>query len=64
MRTSAGGRIADSIAAFGFNVPVLIDEKDVVVAGHGRVLAAKSLGLDEVPVITLDHLNEAERRSS
>jgi ParB-like chromosome segregation protein Spo0J len=57
------GRIADSIAAFGFNVPVLVDEKGGVLAGHGRVLAARRLKLEEVPTITLDHLTEAERRA-
>ena len=56
-------RIADSIAAFGFNVPVLVDGGGGVLAGHGRVLAAMRLGLKEVPTITLDHLNEAERRA-
>ena len=56
-------RIADSIAAFGFNVPVLIDEKGFVLAGHGRVLAARRLGLDEVPTIALDHMTEAESRA-
>jgi len=56
-------RIADSIAAFGFNVPVLIDGESRVVAGHGRLLAAKRLGLAEIPTIALDHLSEAERRA-
>jgi ParB-like chromosome segregation protein Spo0J len=56
-------RIADSIAAFGFNVPVLVDEKGGVLAGHGRVLAAIRLGLKEVPTIMLEHLSEAERRA-
>ncbi len=56
-------RIADSIAAFGFNVPVLIDGSGGVLAGHGRVLAARRLGLKEVPTIALDHLNEAQRRA-
>jgi ParB-like nuclease domain len=56
-------RIADSIAAFGFNVPVLIDGDSRVVAGHGRVLAARRLGLSEIPAIILDHLSEAERRA-
>ena len=56
-------RIADSIAAFGFNVPVLVDEKCGILAGHGRVLAARRLGLKEVPTIMLDHLSEAERRA-
>ena len=54
---------ADSISAFGFNVPVLVDASNGIVAGHGRVLAAKRLGLKEVPTIALDHLNEAQRRA-
>jgi hypothetical protein len=56
-------RIADSIAAFGFNVPVLIDGNGGVLAGHGRVLAARRLGLKEVPTIALDHLTEGQRRA-
>jgi DNA modification methylase len=56
-------RIADSVSAFGFNVPVLVDANNGIVAGHGRVLAAKRLGLSEVPTIALDHLNEAQRRA-
>jgi len=56
-------RIADSIAAFGFNVPILIDGDGAVLAGHGRVLAARRLGLREVPTIALDHLSEPERRA-
>src|SRR5271166_5080199 len=56
-------RIADSILAFGFNVPILIDEKGGVLAGHGRVLAARRLGLKEVPTITVDHLTESESRA-
>ena len=56
-------RIADSIAAFGFNVPVLIDGDGAVLAGHGRVLAARRLGFSEVPTIALEHLSEPERRA-
>lgn len=56
-------QIAASIAEFGFVNPVLIGTDDVIVAGHGRVLAAKRLGLAEVPVIVLDHLSEAQRRA-
>lgn len=56
-------RIADSISAFGFNIPVLVDASNGIVAGHGRVLAAKRLGLKEVPTIALDHLNEAQHRA-
>ena len=57
------GQLARSIAAFGFNVPVLVDRGLQVVAGHGRLLAAKQLGLSEVPTILLDHLNEARSRA-
>ncbi len=56
-------QIAASIAEFGFVNPVLIGADDLIVAGHGRVLAAKLLGLTEVPVIVLDHLSEAQRRA-
>lgn len=53
-------QIARSIEAFGFNVPILVDEKDQVVAGHGRLLACKELGWEEVPTIALAHLTEAQ----
>jgi DNA modification methylase len=55
--------IANSIATFGFNVPVLIDAEDNVIAGHGRLLAARRLGWSEVPTIRLDHLSEGQRRA-
>ena len=50
-------QIADSIREFGFTNPVLIDEEDGIIAGHGRVLAAHLLGLDEAPCIVLTHLS-------
>jgi DNA modification methylase len=56
-------QIADSIRAFGFNNPILITDDGEVIAGHGRLEAAKLLGLTEVPTIRLSHLNEAERRA-
>lgn len=56
-------QIANSIASFGFNVPVLVDTQQSVIAGHGRVLAAKELGWSEVPVIALEHLDAAQRRA-
>jgi DNA modification methylase len=56
-------QIAGSIRAFGFNNPVLVDEKGGIIAGHGRVLAAEKLGLDRVPTIRLDHLSENDRRA-
>src|ERR1700734_2131022 len=56
-------QIAASIAAFGFNNPILVDTKAGIIAGHGRLLAARKLGLTEVPVIVLDHLSEAQKRA-
>jgi hypothetical protein len=56
-------QIAGSTAEFGFVNPVLIGPDDVIVAGHGRVLAALKLGLAEVPVIVLSHLSDSQRRA-
>ena len=56
-------KIADSIRAFGFNVPVLIDRENNVGAGHGRLLACAELGWTEVPTICLDHLTPAQVRA-
>ncbi len=56
-------QIAASIAEFGFNNPILVDTKAGIIAGHGRLLAARKLGLKEVPVIVLDHLSEAQKRA-
>ena len=56
-------KIADSMQRFGFVNPILIDDNNVIIAGHGRVSAAKSLGMTEVPTILLDHLTETERRA-
>ncbi len=56
-------QIAASIAEFGFVNPVLVDAAGVLVAGHGRVLAAKRLGLTSVPAIRLAHLTEAQARA-
>jgi DNA modification methylase len=53
-------QIARSIEAFGFNVPILVDERQNVVAGHGRLLAARRLGWSTVPVIRLKHLSESQ----
>jgi DNA modification methylase len=55
--------IAGSIAAFGFVNPVLVGPDQVIIAGHARVLAARKLGLTEVPVIVLGHLSETQRRA-
>ena len=56
-------QIAGSIAEFGFINPILVGEDDVIIAGHGRLLAAQKLGLAEVPVIRLEHLSETQRRA-
>jgi DNA modification methylase len=56
-------QIARSIEVFDFNVPVLVDGKDRVIAGHGRILACALLGRAEVPTIRLDHLSEAQARA-
>jgi DNA modification methylase len=55
--------IAQSIEAFGFNAPILIDRGRQIVAGHGRYEAAKLLGLTQVPVIFLDHLTETQAKA-
>jgi DNA modification methylase len=54
-------QIAQSIESFGFNVPLLIDDQHKVIAGHGRLLAARRLGWDTVPAIKLGHLTESQR---
>ncbi|MBZ5501452.1 MAG: site-specific DNA-methyltransferase [Acidobacteriia bacterium] len=56
-------QLASSIGAFGFNVPILIDAKSNVIAGHGRVCAAKVLGIATVPTIRLEHLSEQQIRA-
>ncbi len=56
-------QIANSIKEFNFNNPILVDNKNEIIAGHGRLLAAQQLGLKEVPVIRLLHLNEAQKRA-
>ena len=56
-------QIAESIRQFGFTNPVLVSGDGEIIAGHGRVEAARLLGLAEVPTLVLDHLSEAERRA-
>src|ERR1700761_6556358 len=56
-------QIAASIAEFGFTNPILVDSKDGVIAGHGRLLAARKLNLQTAPVIVLDHLSETQKRA-
>jgi hypothetical protein len=56
-------QIAASIKEFGFNSPVLVDGENGIIAGHGRVLAAKKLNLDEVPIIELKHLTKTQKKA-
>lgn len=56
-------QIASSIKEFGFTNPVLIDKDNGIIAGHGRVEAARKLGHKEVPVIRLEHLSEAQKKA-
>lgn len=57
------GQIARSIAEFGFTNPIIADEKGVIIAGEGRLEAARSLGLGVVPVITVAGLSDARKRA-
>src|SRR5579863_7921578 len=56
-------QIAASIKEFGFVSPILVGPDRVIIAGHARLLAARKLGMTEVPVIVLEHLSESERRA-
>jgi DNA modification methylase len=56
-------QIAASIREFGWGAPILVDGNNNVIAGHGRLLAARKLGMDEVPVVSMDHLTDTQRRA-
>jgi len=56
-------KIAASIKEFGFLNPIIVDGESGIIAGHGRVMAAKKLGLDTLPVIEASHLTDAQRRA-
>lgn len=56
-------QIADSIRKFGFTNPVLISDGGEIIAGHGRVEAAKLIGMDSVPTLRLSHLDAAQRKA-
>lgn len=56
-------QIAESIRRFGFINPIVIDEDQQILAGHGRVEAARAMGLEEVPAIRIDTMSEAEKRT-
>src|SRR5205814_9053579 len=57
------GQIARSIKEFGFNSPILVDADLQVIAGHGRLLAARQLGLSEVPTISVEHLTTEQAKA-
>lgn len=61
--TEQVNQIAASIAEFGFLNPILVDTAAGIIAGHGRLQAAKQLGLAQVPVVVLDHLTDAQKRA-
>ena len=56
-------QIASSIKEFGFINPVITDGENGVIAGHGRILAAKKLGIDSVPVVEISHLSAAQKKA-
>ena len=56
-------QLAASMVEFGFTNPILVDETNGILAGHGRLMAARQLGLGEVPVVRLEHLSEAQKRA-
>jgi hypothetical protein len=56
-------KLAASITEFGFNNPVLVDKDNCIIAGHGRVMAAKKIGLPTVPCIRLGHLSDMQRKA-
>src|SRR5262245_38209906 len=56
-------QIADSIARFGWAAPIVVDEHNSILAGHGRYCAAQLLGLKDIPVIVLSGLSDAEKRA-
>ena len=57
------GQVVESIKEFGFTNPLLVDEDNVLIAGHGRLLAAKKIGMDEIPCVRLSHLDDAQKKA-
>src|SRR5881275_2200681 len=55
--------LARAISEIGFVSPIIVDQESRIVAGHGRVLAARKVGLSEVPAVRLEHLNEHQLRA-
>jgi ParB-like chromosome segregation protein Spo0J len=65
-RTHSDAQVAEvaaSVREFGWTNPVLVDGENGIIAGHGRLLAARKLGLERVPVIELAHMSEAQKRA-
>ena len=56
-------QIAASIREFGFTNPILINGENTIIAGHGRLMAARKLGMEEVPAIVLDYLSKAQQKA-
>ena len=56
-------QVVASIKEFGFTNPLLIDENDTLIAGHGILLAAKEMGMDEIPCVRLSHLSDAQKKA-
>ena len=56
-------QVVASIKEFGFTNPLLIDENDTLIAGLGRLLAAKEMGMDEIPCVRLSHLSDAQKKA-
>jgi ParB-like chromosome segregation protein Spo0J len=56
-------QIAASIREFGWTTPILVDSENGIIAGHGRLMAARKLGMTEVPVIEISHLDEAQKKA-
>ncbi|MDP8275760.1 MAG: site-specific DNA-methyltransferase [Candidatus Euphemobacter frigidus] len=56
-------KIAQSIQEYGFQVPILLDKENVIITGHGRLLAAKKLKMESVPTVRMDHLTDAQVRA-
>jgi len=56
-------QVAASIKEFGFNNPILVSGDNVIIAGHGRLMAARKLGMNEVPTLCLDHLDDNQRKA-
>lgn len=56
-------QIVNSIREFGFTIPVLVDEKSMLIAGHGRVMAAQKMGLEEIPVMVATGWTDQQKRA-